>query len=179
MFWYGLEDGAAARAQRITSSFEGLRFEIQFDGRTYPVESPLVGQINVYNILAAWCAAFSNGIEPEVIAEGIRECAAVPGRFERVQEGQPFLVVVDYAHTDDALRNTIAVARSSDRQTRHHAVRLRRRPRPHKAAADGKGRGGRQRPGRADLRQSAIGGSSRHHERRSGRHPPLRHAAHY
>jgi UDP-N-acetylmuramyl-tripeptide synthetase len=111
VFWYGLEDGAAVRAQRITSSFEGVRFEVQFGGRTYPLESPLVGQINVYNILAAWCTAFANGIDPEVIAEGIRECSAVPGRFERVQMGQPFLVVVDYAHTDDALRNTIAVAR--------------------------------------------------------------------
>ena len=111
VFWYGLEDGAAARAQRIASSFEGVRFEVQFAGRTDPLESPLVGQINVYNILAAWCTAFANGIEPEVIARGIRECSAVPGRFERVQMGQPFLVVVDYAHTDDALRNTIAVAR--------------------------------------------------------------------
>jgi UDP-N-acetylmuramoyl-L-alanyl-D-glutamate--2,6-diaminopimelate ligase len=111
VLWYGLEDGAAARAQRITSTFEGVRFEIQFGGRTYPVESPLVGQINVYNILAAWCAAFSNGIEPEMIASGILDCTSVPGRFERVQLGQPFLVVVDYAHTDDAIRNTIAVAR--------------------------------------------------------------------
>ena len=112
VFWYGLEDGSAARAQRITTTFEGLRFEVQFAGRTYPLESPLVGQINVYNILAAWCTAFANGVAPEVIADGIRECRAVPGRFERVRAGQPFLVVVDYAHTDDALRNTIAVARS-------------------------------------------------------------------
>ncbi len=46
-----------------------------------------------------------------MIARGIAACRAVPGRFERVDEGQPFLVVVDYAHTDDALRNVIAVAR--------------------------------------------------------------------
>jgi UDP-N-acetylmuramoyl-L-alanyl-D-glutamate--2,6-diaminopimelate ligase len=76
------------------------------------VESPLVGQINVYNILAAWCAAEANGIDTEVIAKGIRDCTAVPGRFERVRMGQPILVIVDYAHTDDAIRNTIAVARS-------------------------------------------------------------------
>jgi UDP-N-acetylmuramoyl-L-alanyl-D-glutamate--2,6-diaminopimelate ligase len=112
VFWYGLEEGAAARAQRITSSFDGLRFEIRFGRRTYPVESSLVGQINVYNILAAWGTAISNGIDPEIIAAGIRACAAVPGRFERVQEGQPFLIAVDYAHTDDAIRNTIATARS-------------------------------------------------------------------
>jgi UDP-N-acetylmuramoyl-L-alanyl-D-glutamate--2,6-diaminopimelate ligase len=51
---------------------------------------------------------------PEVIARGIEACAGVPGRFERVDEGQPFAVVVDYSHTDDALRNAIAVARSLD-----------------------------------------------------------------
>jgi UDP-N-acetylmuramoyl-L-alanyl-D-glutamate--2,6-diaminopimelate ligase len=111
VFQYGLDPGAPVRAGSITSSFDGLRFTITFDGRAYPVESPLVGQINVYNILAAWCAGMSYGIAPEVIAQGIANCQAVPGRFERVDQGQKFLVVVDYAHTDDALRNTIAVAR--------------------------------------------------------------------
>ena len=67
--------------------------------------------MNVYNILAAWCSARSYGIEAATLARGIAACAAVPGRFERVDEGQPFLVVVDYAHTDDALRNVLAVAR--------------------------------------------------------------------
>ena len=108
---YGLGEGASARAQRVTTDFDGLRFEIHHGGRTYPVESALVGQINVYNILAAWCAAYSLGIGPEVIARGLAECRSVPGRFERIDEGQPFLVVVDYAHTDDALRNAISIAR--------------------------------------------------------------------
>ncbi|HYP13959.1 MAG TPA: UDP-N-acetylmuramoyl-L-alanyl-D-glutamate--2,6-diaminopimelate ligase [Bryobacteraceae bacterium] len=112
VFWYGLEDGAGARALRIHSGFEGLRFEVQFRGEVFPIQSPMVGQINVYNILAAWCAAYANGVDPEVIQAGIAACSAVPGRFERVTEGQPFLVVVDYAHTDDALRNTIAAARN-------------------------------------------------------------------
>jgi UDP-N-acetylmuramyl tripeptide synthase len=53
----------------------------------------------------------SYGIAPETIAQGIAQLRAVPGRFERVDEGQPFVVVVDYAHTDDALRNVIAAAR--------------------------------------------------------------------
>jgi UDP-N-acetylmuramoyl-L-alanyl-D-glutamate--2,6-diaminopimelate ligase len=112
VLWYGLEAGASARAVRIGSGFQGLRFEVQYRGRTYPVESSLAGRVNVYNILAAWCGAMSDGIAPEVIAEGIRALRAVPGRFERVDEGQPFLVAVDYAHTDDALRNTIATARA-------------------------------------------------------------------
>jgi UDP-N-acetylmuramoyl-L-alanyl-D-glutamate--2,6-diaminopimelate ligase len=108
---YGMGEGAKARAQRVTSGFDGLRFEIHHEGKVHAVESPLVGQINVYNLLAAWCAAYTVGIGPEVIASGIAQCAAVPGRFERVDVGQPFLVVVDYAHTDDALRNAISIAR--------------------------------------------------------------------
>lgn len=110
-YWYGIEAGAAYRAQSISSSFSGLRFEIQTPGRTYPVISPLVGQINVYNILAAFCSGLSLGLDPDSMLHGLAECAAVPGRFERIREGQPFLVAVDYAHTSDALRNVIAVAR--------------------------------------------------------------------
>jgi UDP-N-acetylmuramoyl-L-alanyl-D-glutamate--2,6-diaminopimelate ligase len=89
----------------------GLRFELQAGKLRFPIESQLVGRINVYNILAACCAGLGYGIEPALIARGIARCRSVPGRFERVDEGQPFLVIVDYAHTDDALRNTIAVAR--------------------------------------------------------------------
>ena len=59
-------------------------------------------------------AAMTYQLPPEVIARGIAECAGVPGRFERVDEGQPFAVVVDYSHTDDALRNAISVARTLD-----------------------------------------------------------------
>ncbi len=109
---YGLGEGASARAQRVTTGFDGLRFEVHYAGKSYAVESPLVGEVNVYNLLAAWCAAYSVGIGPEVIAQGISRCRAVPGRFERVDVGQPFLVIVDYAHTDDALRNAISIART-------------------------------------------------------------------
>ena len=87
---YGMGEGASARAQSVATDFDGLRFEIHHDGRTYKVESPLVGQINVYNLLAAWCAAYSVGIGPEVIARGIADCGAVPGRFERVTMGSRF-----------------------------------------------------------------------------------------
>jgi UDP-N-acetylmuramoyl-L-alanyl-D-glutamate--2,6-diaminopimelate ligase len=90
---------------------EGLQFEIQSKKHRFTVESPLLGKINVYNILAACSTGLSYGFEPDIIAAGIAQCRAVPGRFERVDEGQPFAVVVDYAHTDDALKNTIAVAR--------------------------------------------------------------------
>ena len=111
VLWFGLGQGANVRARHISSNLQGLRFEVQNRQARFTVESPLLGRINVYNILAACCAGISYGLAPEVIAAGISQCRAVPGRFERVDEGQPFGVVVDYAHTDDALRNTIAVAR--------------------------------------------------------------------
>ena len=111
VYWYGLGDRATLRATGISSTLEGLRFTVEFDGKRRQVESALAGKVNVYNILAAYGAALSYGLVPEVIETGIRACTAVPGRFERVDEGQPFGVFVDYAHTDDALRNTIATAR--------------------------------------------------------------------
>jgi UDP-N-acetylmuramoyl-L-alanyl-D-glutamate--2,6-diaminopimelate ligase len=75
------------------------------------VDSPLIGRINVYNILAACAVGLSYALPVETVTRGIADLRAVPGRFERIDEGQPFVVVVDYAHTDDALRNVIAVAR--------------------------------------------------------------------
>ena len=72
------------------------------------------------------------------IARGIAACRAVPGRFERVDRGQPFLVIVDYAHTDDALRNVIQIARElATAGPGDHAFRLRRRPRPFQASLMG------------------------------------------
>jgi UDP-N-acetylmuramoyl-L-alanyl-D-glutamate--2,6-diaminopimelate ligase len=70
-----------------------------------------VGRINVYNILAAIGAGIGLEIPVEQIEQGIAKLELVPGRFQRIDEGQRFLVVVDYAHTDDALRNLIATAR--------------------------------------------------------------------
>jgi UDP-N-acetylmuramoyl-L-alanyl-D-glutamate--2,6-diaminopimelate ligase len=67
--------------------------------------------VNVYNVLAASAAGYARNCPAEAIAKGVFELARVPGRFERVDCGQPFTVVVDYAHTDDALRNLTALAR--------------------------------------------------------------------
>jgi UDP-N-acetylmuramoyl-L-alanyl-D-glutamate--2,6-diaminopimelate ligase len=109
--WYGLSADAQLRAENIVTAFDGLRFDLCYDGARQPVESALAGRINVLNILAASGAALSYGIDLATIARGIAACKAVPGRFERIDCGQPFLVAVDYAHTDDALRNVIQVAR--------------------------------------------------------------------
>jgi UDP-N-acetylmuramoyl-L-alanyl-D-glutamate--2,6-diaminopimelate ligase len=112
--WYGLGPDAMVRARHIRSGLNGLRFEVAFDKVKFEIRSPLIGKINVYNILAACCAGMTYQLPTDVIARGIAACHGVPGRFERVDEGQPFAVVVDYSHTDDALRNAIAVARTLD-----------------------------------------------------------------
>jgi UDP-N-acetylmuramoyl-L-alanyl-D-glutamate--2,6-diaminopimelate ligase len=109
---YGLGPDAMVRARHVASGFSGLRFEVSCGTVKFEVKSPLIGKINVYNILAACGAAMSYQLSPEIIARGIAACPGVPGRFERVDEGQPFAVVVDYSHTDDALRNAISVART-------------------------------------------------------------------
>ncbi|HTB16024.1 MAG TPA: UDP-N-acetylmuramoyl-L-alanyl-D-glutamate--2,6-diaminopimelate ligase [Bryobacteraceae bacterium] len=111
MLWYGLSETAQIRAENIDSSFAGLRFDLVYDGARQPIESGLVGRFNVMNILAAAGVGISYGIDLDTIARGIAACRSVPGRFERIGQGQPFLVAVDYAHTDDALRNAIQVAR--------------------------------------------------------------------
>jgi len=108
---YGLKNVADLRAENIDAGFHGVRFDVRHAGGRQRIESKLCGLINVYNLLAAFGAGLSLGLSAEQAAAGLESCTAVPGRFERVDAGQPFLVVVDYAHTDDALRNTIAVAR--------------------------------------------------------------------
>jgi UDP-N-acetylmuramoyl-L-alanyl-D-glutamate--2,6-diaminopimelate ligase len=110
-YTYGLETGADLMASEIQTSFEGLRFRISTRGRTYEALSPLVGLPNVYNILAAAGAAASVGVPWDVVLEGIRKAPAIRGRFEKVNAGQKFLAVVDYAHTEDALERLIYTAR--------------------------------------------------------------------
>src|SRR5258708_27575710 len=108
---YGLESNADITAKKFQLSFDGLAFTAQTPNGKVQVVSSLVGRINVYNILAAIGAAQALGLSNEVIAAGIRNLQSVSGRFQPIAMGQPFLVVVDYAHTDDALENLIRTAR--------------------------------------------------------------------
>ncbi|HEX2714789.1 MAG TPA: UDP-N-acetylmuramoyl-L-alanyl-D-glutamate--2,6-diaminopimelate ligase, partial [Candidatus Acidoferrales bacterium] len=108
---YGLENSAEVTTKKFALAFSGLEFAVLTPAGKIEVCSPLVGRINVYNILAAIGAAIALGISREHIEAGIRQLESVPGRFERIALGQPYLLVVDYAHTDDALRNLIATAR--------------------------------------------------------------------
>ncbi len=117
VIWYGIEQpppttrGRWMQATNVQLSFNGLRFDVAGAGFGLSIESSLVGHINVYNVLLACGAALSLGLSADSVRAGVHGLTRVPGRFERVEEGQPFMVVVDYAHTDDALRNVIQVAR--------------------------------------------------------------------
>jgi UDP-N-acetylmuramoyl-L-alanyl-D-glutamate--2,6-diaminopimelate ligase len=113
--WYGLSSAAQVRAENVNAGIDSLRLDLSYQGRREPLASPLIGRFNISNILAAAAEGLTHGLDLATIARGIESCHAVPGRFERVEYGQPFLVVVDYAHTDDALRNVIQAARGLTR----------------------------------------------------------------
>jgi UDP-N-acetylmuramoyl-L-alanyl-D-glutamate--2,6-diaminopimelate ligase len=108
---YGLKGAADLTTKRFALSFSGLEFTADTPAGKVNVRSSLVGRINVYNILAAIGAGIGLEIPIAQIERGIANLALVPGRFEQIDEGQPFHVVVDYAHADDAMRNLIATAR--------------------------------------------------------------------
>lgn len=107
---YGIHDGGF-KAANIELQPTRTGFDLLTPAGSVRIESGLIGQINVYNLLAASAAAWARGCTLEQIRDAVAGFSQVPGRFERVDCGQPFTVVVDYAHTDDALRNLTAIAR--------------------------------------------------------------------
>lgn len=111
VYTYGIEPGPDLTASDIHDSFNGLRFSVMFHGRKYDVVSSLMGQPNVYNILSAAGASISLGVPWEVVLEGIKKAEPATGRFEKVDAGQEFLAIVDFAHTQDALERLIHTAR--------------------------------------------------------------------
>jgi len=119
---YGLRNAADLTTKKFSLSFNGLEFTAQTPAGNIDVRSALVGRINIYNILAAIGAGIGLGIPNAKIEQGIANLELVPGRFQRIDEGQPFLVIVDYAHTDDALRNLISTARELGPSSRIIAV---------------------------------------------------------
>lgn len=126
---YGIEAGADIVAVNIKNSFDGLLFDINFNGRTYNIQSPLIGTHNVYNILSAVGAAVSLNVPWDMIISGIKNMGSVKGRFQKVDLGQNFLCIVDYAHTEDALERLICAAReliSQPPKSRimHHTPRI-------------------------------------------------------
>jgi UDP-N-acetylmuramoyl-L-alanyl-D-glutamate--2,6-diaminopimelate ligase len=107
---YGLAHGEF-RARDLEITPRGTRFRMITPLGELAVFAPLIGKVNVYNMLASAAAAWARDCSGEAITRGVGALARVPGRFELVDCGQPFTVVVDYAHTDDALRNLTALAR--------------------------------------------------------------------
>lgn len=109
-FSYGIEAGDF-RATEIELRSSGSSFLLKSPLGETRINSRLIGKVNVYNLLAAAVAASLRGCSFDQISEAVSRFNQVPGRFERVDAGQPFTVVVDYAHTDDALRNLTSIAR--------------------------------------------------------------------
>ncbi len=109
---YSVETSATARAENIRYLPDGIEFEIVTDKLRVAVKTNLVGSYNISNILAAFSAAvFGLGIDAKVAARGIAALAGIPGRMERIDMGQDFTVIVDFAHTPNALKVAIKSAR--------------------------------------------------------------------
>ena len=105
------------RAARHTLTPSGAVLEIETPAGAAKVVSHLAGEVNILNLLAAFTAAHARGVPFADLVEFVPRLQPVPGRFQSVDAGQPFTVIVDYAHTDDALRNLTALARQMTAQT--------------------------------------------------------------
>jgi UDP-N-acetylmuramoyl-L-alanyl-D-glutamate--2,6-diaminopimelate ligase len=110
IFSYGLGVGEF-RAGDVAMAASGMRFTLQTPTGLAAIQTRLTGKVNIYNLLAACAAAYARGLSLDEIESGVAQLECVPGRFQTVDAEQPFTVVVDYAHTDDALRNLTALAR--------------------------------------------------------------------
>jgi len=109
---FGRGDEADVAPVEVERSLGGLRGEIRIGRDRLAISSTLVGDAHLENILAAAGAAWAQGIPFAAIGEGIRRCPGIAGRMERVDEGTPFAVLVDYAHSPDALERAVRVLRS-------------------------------------------------------------------
>jgi UDP-N-acetylmuramoyl-L-alanyl-D-glutamate--2,6-diaminopimelate ligase len=109
---YGLKQKADLLAENVRLSLGGTAFTAATPAGTFPVESHLVGEHNVYNLLAAIGVALHEGATSDQICQAVATVRNVPGRFERVMAGQSFTVVVDYAHTEDALVRLLSAAQA-------------------------------------------------------------------
>ncbi len=108
---YGIDTPAAVRAVDTQFYAHKTRFRVVLPEVEGVVETPLVGRFNVSNCLAAIAAVYSQGVELATIIRGLADARGVPGRMERIDEGQPFAVIVDYAHTPDSLQKVLATLR--------------------------------------------------------------------
>lgn len=108
---YALEREAEITARSVEQTPRGIRLVARTPRGEFPVESPLIGRFNVYNILAAIAVGLALEIPLEAIRQGIAEMCGVPGRMELIDEGQPFTAIVDFAHTPNALAQALRTVR--------------------------------------------------------------------
>lgn len=108
---YAVDHDADLKAEQIRIGSKSTSFILNDGGKKRTVETKLAGRFNVYNTLASIGAARAEGVSMETILSGLASFRAVPGRFELIEEGQPFAVVVDYAHTPDGLENILKTAK--------------------------------------------------------------------
>jgi UDP-N-acetylmuramoyl-L-alanyl-D-glutamate--2,6-diaminopimelate ligase len=113
----GIEQDSDVRACDVRSSISGARFTCMAGGERAEVTLPLPGLFNVSNALGALAAARALGVEFAAAASSLASAPSVPGRFEPVEQGQRFSVIVDYAHTPDSLENLLVAARELLEQT--------------------------------------------------------------
>jgi UDP-N-acetylmuramoyl-L-alanyl-D-glutamate--2,6-diaminopimelate ligase len=108
---YGVGEQNSVRARDLALAERGSTFMVDWRGRSVPFRISLPGMFNVYNSLAAIAVGLSEGMEPEFLQKVLASATGVPGRFQLVDHGQEFAVVVDYAHTPDGLENVLRTAR--------------------------------------------------------------------
>ncbi len=109
---YGESGQALVRAENVELGFKETTFTLVWPEGRARVRSPLLGRYNVANVLAAAATAYGMGRNPHAFLARLALFPGVPGRMERIEEGQSFNVLVDYAHTDDALRNALGMLRT-------------------------------------------------------------------
>jgi UDP-N-acetylmuramoyl-L-alanyl-D-glutamate--2,6-diaminopimelate ligase len=144
---YGIGEGDW-RAASYSLTPGGAVIDLQTPAGSAKVVSKLAGEVNILNLLAAFAAAHARGVSFADLVEFVPRLKPVPGRFQSVDAGQPFTVIVDYAHTDDALRNLTALARQMTTQSGGRVITLfgcggdrdrTKRPRMGQAAGAGSG----------------------------------------
>ncbi|MCL4511517.1 MAG: UDP-N-acetylmuramoyl-L-alanyl-D-glutamate--2,6-diaminopimelate ligase [Bacteroidetes bacterium] len=109
--FYGFDSRADFQIVKSSFGVEGTSIVIRYQGKEYSINSKLVGKFNAYNLAGAFAAAVSLGYSPSLAAAALGKVENVKGRFERVDSGKGFLVVVDYAHSPDSLQKTLQAAR--------------------------------------------------------------------
>ena len=108
---YGINNEVDYRAENVEVTSEGVRFVVRFRESRQDIQYSTPGVFSVYNALAAFVWGVERGYNPVTVAEALAEISGVPGRFESIRLGQPFQVIVDYAHTPNGLENVGQTAR--------------------------------------------------------------------